>query len=91
MTHVNDFTFRVSAHAAALLLNGQRAALPTTVYETLSAGEAERLELVETIAVRLQYVTSISSIDELELAVCQRLLEHLRGPETGDMAGLCLQ
>ena len=92
MTGMNGFMPAASARRAAWLLAGRTCAEPTPATSVpISAGECERLELVDTIALRIQALTGSGSVDAAELAVCRRLLEHLRGPLPGEMPALRLQ
>src|SRR5437773_1220720 len=81
MTGMNDFMLTASARRAAWLLAGRTCTGRAPAASAgISAGECERLELVDTIALHMQALAAARSIDRAELAVCRRLLDHLRGP-----------
>lgn len=69
----------LSAQRAAWLLAGGGSRPAPTASGAVSAGEAERLELVDAIAVHMETLTSCRSADAPELAACRHLLDHLRG------------
>jgi hypothetical protein len=72
---VNGWIPTPSERQAAWILGGAPYTPPAGAPDLLSAGEEERLELVEVLAARLQ------TGDAAEVAVCRRLLQHLQGPE----------
>jgi hypothetical protein len=90
MTHMNAL-IPLSAQRAAWLLAGRGSRLAPAAMGPVSAGEAERLELVDAIAVHMETLTRFRSADAPELAACRRLLDHLRGPVGTDTPDLCLQ
>jgi hypothetical protein len=71
-----------SARQAACLLAGMRLSASLTPAARISAGEEERLELVDALASRMHHC------DAADLAVCRRLLEHLRGPYSNQILSL---
>jgi len=89
MTDMNGVMPAESARRAAWLLAGCDIALPPA--GTIPTGESERLELVDVIAEHMKVQACGQSLDLHELAVCRRLLEHLRGPLPDQMPTLRLQ
>ena len=81
---MNSCVPTASARRAACLLAGWRETEPSVFSAT--SGEAERIELVNRIAEQMRDLE-----DPADLAVCVRLLEHLRGPIWSDLASLRLQ
>ena len=81
MTDVNGFMPPASAQRAAWLLAGCFE-FPPVPTGGVSAGEFERLELVDTIA---SHIRESRTIDSLELTVWRRLLEHLGGPSCDEL------
>jgi hypothetical protein len=92
MTGMNPFIPTASTRRAAWLLAGRACAeLPPAASAGISAGECERLELIDTIALHMQALAGARSVDRAELALCRRLLAHLRGPVESEMPALRLQ
>jgi hypothetical protein len=83
MGDVNGWIPTPSARQAAWLLADVRSPLPAPS-GAVSAGEAERLDLVGALALHME------TCDAADLTVCRRLLEHLRGPH-GNTVPLRLQ
>jgi hypothetical protein len=75
---VNGWIPTPSARQAAWLLAEAGSPLPAPG-GAVSAGEAERLDLVGALALHMK------SCDAADLSVCRRLLEHLRGPQANAM------
>jgi hypothetical protein len=78
MENVNSWIPTPSARQAARLLANARSPL-SAPSGAVSPGEAERLELVDALALHME------TCDAADLSVCRRLLEHLRGPELSVM------
>jgi hypothetical protein len=85
MKYVNGFMTLSARHAAWLLAGAGLPPLPATARANLSTGEAERLELVQTLALQME------TGDAAHLAVCRRLLQHLCGPMSIEPATSRLQ
>ena len=81
----------LSAQRAAWLLAGRGFRRAPVANGPVSAGEGERLELVDAIAVHMKTLTRVPGGDAPELAVCRRLLDHLRGPAAVETPDLSLQ